>query len=131
MSIDELHDFTMLGVWTMTKERLNLETKRILLRPFELSDGPRVKKLAGDKAIADTTLNIPHPYKDGMAEEWILTHQSKFENEEEVTCAIILKPIQELIGAIGLTIDKRFNRAELGLLGWKGVLESGLLYWSV
>ena len=98
----------------MTKERLNLETKRILLRPFELSDGPRVKKLAGDKSIADTTLNIPHPYKDGMAEEWILTHQSKFENEELVNCAIILKPIQELIGAIGLTIDKRFNRAELG-----------------
>ena len=53
-----------------------------------------------------------------MAEEWILTHQSKFENEEEVTCAIILKPIQELIGAIGLTIDKRFNRAELGY--WVG-----------
>ena len=102
----------------MTKERLNLETKRILLRPFELSDGPRVKKLAEDKAIADTTLNVPHPYKDGMAEEWILTHQPKFENEEEVTCAIILKPIQELIGAIGLTIDKRFNRAELGY--WVG-----------
>ena len=102
----------------MTKERLNLETKRILLRPFELSDGPRVKKLAGDKAIADTTLNVPHPYKDGMAEEWILTHQPKFENKEEVTCAIILKPIQKLIGAIGLTIDKRFNRAELGY--WVG-----------
>jgi len=44
----------------MTKGKLNLETKRILLRPFELSDGPRVKKLAGDKAIADTALNIPH-----------------------------------------------------------------------
>ena len=102
----------------MKKERLNLETKRILLRPFELSYGPRVKKLAGDKSLADTPLNIPHPYKDGMAEEWILTHQSKYEHEEEVTCAIILKPIRELIGAIGLTIDKRFNRAELGY--WVG-----------
>ena len=98
----------------MTKGKLNLETKRILLRPFELSDGPRVKKLAGDKAIADTTLNIPHPYQDGMAEEWILTRQSKFQAGESVNCAIILKSIQELIGAIGLIIDKRFNRAELG-----------------
>ena len=98
----------------MTKRKLNLETERILLRPFELSDGPRVKKLAGDKAIADTTLNIPHPYKDGMAEEWILTRQSKFQAGESVNCAIILKSIQELIGAIGLIIDKRFNRAELG-----------------
>ena len=98
----------------MTKGKLNLETKRILLRPFELSDGPRVKELAGDKAIADTTLNIPHPYQDGMAEEWILTRQSKFQAGESVNCAIILKSIQELIGAIGLIIDKRFNRAELG-----------------
>ena len=101
----------------MTKERLNLETKRILLRPFELSDGPRVKKLAGNKAIADTTLNIPHPYKDGMAEEWILTHQSKFENEELVNSAIILKPIQELIGAIGLTIDKRDSIEQNWVIG--------------
>ena len=36
----------------MTKGKLNLEAKRILLRPFELSDGPRVKKLAGNKAIS-------------------------------------------------------------------------------
>jgi len=98
----------------MTKGKLNLETKRILLRPFELSDGPRVKKLAGNKAIADTTLNIPHPYQDGMAEEWILTHQSKFQAGELVSFAIILKSIQELIGAIGLTVNKRFNRAQLG-----------------
>ena len=31
-----------------------------------------------------------------------------------VDCAIVLKPTQELIGAIGLIIDKKFNRAELG-----------------
>ena len=68
--------------------------------------------------IADTTLNIPHPYKDGIGEEWILTYQPEFENEKEGTCTTILKPIQELIGTIGLTIDKRFNRAELGY--WVG-----------
>ena len=43
-----------------------------------------------------------------------LTRQSKFQAGESVNCAIILKSIQELIGAIGLIIDKRFNRAELG-----------------
>ena len=98
----------------MTKGKLNLETKRIPLRPFELSDGPRVKELAEDKAVADTTLNIPHPYQDGMAEEWILTRQAKFQAGESVNCAIILKSMQELISAIGLIIDKKFNRAELG-----------------
>jgi len=98
----------------MTKDRPKIETKRLLLRPFELSDGSRVKKLAGDKAIADTTLNIPHPYEDGMAEEWISTHQAKFESGELANYAIILKSTKCLIGAIGLTINKRFNRAELG-----------------
>ena len=98
----------------MTKERPKIETERLLLRPFELSDGPLVKELAGDKAIADTTLNIPYPYKDGMAEEWISIHQPKFEAGELVICEIVLKSTQELIGAISLTINKRFNRAELG-----------------
>ena len=45
------------------KKRICLETDRLLLRPFELSDTCRVKMLTGDKAIADTTLNVPHPYK--------------------------------------------------------------------
>ncbi|OFW54113.1 MAG: GNAT family N-acetyltransferase [Actinobacteria bacterium RBG_13_35_12] len=96
------------------KKRIQLKTDRLLLRPFELSDAPRVKELAGDKAIADTTLNIPYPYKDGMAEQWISTHQPKFESGELANYAIILKSTKELVGAIGLNIEKRFNRAELG-----------------
>jgi RimJ/RimL family protein N-acetyltransferase len=99
----------------MKKEKLNKETKRLLLRPFKLSDGPRVKDLAGNIAIADTTLNIPHPYKNGMAEEWISTHEAKFKAGEMVNSAIILKSIDSLIGAIGLvSINLRFKRAELG-----------------
>ena len=50
-----------------------LETDRLLLRPFDLSDANEVQRLAGDFDIADTTLLIPHPYEDGLAEEWILS----------------------------------------------------------
>ena len=46
-----------------------LETGRLILRPFTLADAPEVQRLAGDRDIASTTMNIPHPYEDGMAEQ--------------------------------------------------------------
>jgi hypothetical protein len=45
------------------KKRIWPETDRLLLKPFELSDASRVKELAGERAIANSTLNVPHPYK--------------------------------------------------------------------
>ncbi len=50
------------------KNSPQLETERLLLRPFELTDAQSVREMAGDRAIADTTLNIPHPYEKGMTE---------------------------------------------------------------
>jgi ribosomal-protein-alanine N-acetyltransferase len=91
-----------------------LETERLILRPFDLSDGSRVQMLAGDEAIASTTLNIPHPYEDGMAEEWIRTHPEGYEKGEFINFAIVLKAGQELIGAIGLTLRQKHVHAEIG-----------------
>jgi RimJ/RimL family protein N-acetyltransferase len=70
--------------------------------------------LAGDVAIASTTLNIPHPYEDGMAEEWISTHQEAFEKGELSNFAIELRSSGDLIGAIGLVVNTRHHHAELG-----------------
>ena len=100
------------------KQRPTLETERLLLRPFEPADAKDVQRLAGDRAIADTTLNLPHPYEDGVAEEWISTHQGKFEAGEAVTFAVVLRGSGELVGAMGLMIAARFERAELGY--WVG-----------
>lgn len=96
------------------KPRQIIETERLKLRPFERADAKTIQKYAGDYSIADTTLNIPHPYIDGMAEEWISSHQEKYEAGELINFAITLKPNNEIIGAIGLSVNKRFNRAELG-----------------
>jgi ribosomal-protein-alanine N-acetyltransferase len=95
-------------------DRLELYTERLHLRPFTLDDAPVVQKLAGDKAIAITTLNIPHPYEDGMAEEWISTHKERYEKGELVNFAITLRQNTSLIGAIGLVINQQHESAELG-----------------
>ena len=98
----------------MKKEAPKIETDRLLLKFFELKDAERVRELAGDKNVSDTTLNIPHPYERGMAEEWISTHRIKCVLGESVHFAIILKSKKELIGAFSLIIDKGFNRGDLG-----------------
>jgi [ribosomal protein S5]-alanine N-acetyltransferase len=96
------------------KQRPTLITGRLVLRPFELSDAGRVQELAGDRAIAEVTLEIPHPYEDGMAEQWISTHQPRFEEGTLSNFAVALRDTAELVGAIGLGIALRFERAEIG-----------------
>jgi [ribosomal protein S5]-alanine N-acetyltransferase len=96
------------------KQQPTLLTNRLILRPFGLTDAKEVQRLAGDRSIADTTLEIPHPYEDGIAEKWISTHQAKFEAGEMAHFAIILRETNGLIGAIGLTIVSIFERAECG-----------------
>jgi ribosomal-protein-alanine N-acetyltransferase len=91
-----------------------LTTGRLVLRPFTLTDAPEVQRHAGRFEIADTTLNMPHPYPDGAAESWIGTHQKTWELGSGLTLAITLKESGQLAGAIGLTINKDHNRAEMG-----------------
>lgn len=95
-------------------EQPTIESGRLILRPFSLNDAKRVQELAGEKEIADNTLFIQHPYPDGLAEEWIGSHKTKFEKKEEVVFAITLKESGELVGAIGLVINELLNNAEMG-----------------
>lgn len=93
----------------------SLETERLLLRPLKLNDGPMIQKLAGDKRVAATTLNVPHPYPDGAAEEWIETHSRQWTERQSVTFAIVQKATDTLIGCISLAgISPRHHKGEAG-----------------
>jgi RimJ/RimL family protein N-acetyltransferase len=96
-----------------------LETNRLILRPFNLNDAKTAQTLAGDKQIAATTLTIPHPYEDGMAEYWINTHIVMYNEGKSVIYAITLKETDELVGAISLANIVENHQAELGY--WVGV----------
>ena len=90
-----------------------IRTERLILRPFTLTDAPQVKALAGDQRIYKTTLCIPNPYQEGMAESWIATHQRCFYEGLGVVFAIC-QPDDLPIGALSLSRASLFNRAELG-----------------
>ena len=94
-------------------KRPTLETERLILRPFALADAPEMQRLAGDRDIASTTLSIPHPYENGVAEAWINTHQERFDKGERTIFAITHGTQGYLIGSIRLKIDKEFDRAEM------------------
>jgi [ribosomal protein S5]-alanine N-acetyltransferase len=96
-----------------------LTTSRLVLRPFALADAPDVQRLAGAPEIADTTLLIPHPYPDGAAEQFIAATQTDFEKGENYVFAITLRGTGELYGSIGLKMDPRHERGEMGY--WIGV----------
>src|SRR5262245_42244926 len=95
-----------------------LTTPRLVLRPFTLADASDLQRLVGEKVIAANTLNIPHPYDDGLAETWIGTHAAAWQRGEQATFAIS-EPQEGLVGVIGLTIEGAHKRAEVGY--WIGV----------
>ncbi len=68
-----------------------LRTARLVLREFALEDAPDVERLVGEWEVARTLLSLPHPYEDGMAEEWIATHRPAYEAGERVTWAGALR----------------------------------------
>lgn len=93
-----------------------IRTQRLLLRPFRPSDAKRVQLLAGEREVASTTANIPHPYEDGMAEAWIAGHAESLASGEGIVFAIDSPspPAEGLVGAVGLVLDLPSRRAEMG-----------------
>jgi len=90
-----------------------IETERLLLRAFTQLDSKDVQYLAGNRKVSEMTLNIPHPYEDGMAEEWISTHLSNWRDGKVITYAVIDKESKILIGTVGFVRIEE-SKAELG-----------------
>jgi [ribosomal protein S5]-alanine N-acetyltransferase len=92
-----------------------LETQRLLLRPFRPSDGPVVERLAGMREIADTTLTIPHPYPAGGGVEWITRHPAAWARRDSLALAICAHASpDELLGAINLRLSLAHSHGEIG-----------------
>jgi [ribosomal protein S5]-alanine N-acetyltransferase len=99
-------------------EQPTLYSQRLALRPFALSDAPRVTELLQTPEISENTLNFPYPYEEHMAVTWIETLFLNFENGLGFNCAITLRETGELIGTVGLYTSTRHSHAGVGY--WLG-----------
>ncbi|MDR0267227.1 GNAT family N-acetyltransferase [Paenibacillus sp.] len=95
------------------KKLPTIQLERLTLRPFSLEDAKVVQELASDKYIAETTLYIPHPYEDGIAEKWITSHLDNFNEDRSLELAIVHNEEKYLIGAICIGYNKQFDHGEL------------------
>lgn len=105
-----------------------LTTQRLTLRPFTLADAPTVQKLGSAYEVAAKTLTMPHPYPDGVAEDWIASHGPDWEKKTGLTLALTLRTEdhttpQEIMGAISLMLTVVHRRAALAY--WLG-----MPYWN-
>jgi len=102
-----------------TNHSPRLQTKRLELRPLKSSDAAQIAKLAGDRRIAATTLNIPHPYEVDIAKDFIHATRHDMDKKRAYVFAITLQAEQKLLGCIGLTLQRMYMTGELGY--WLGV----------
>jgi len=103
-----------------------LNTPRLVLRPFTLADSDAVVRLAGERAIAEMTLLVPHPYTKADAVGWISSHAQAFESGKGVDWAIARASDSQIVGAIGAVFSPNHDRAEFGY--WIGVHQWGKGY---
>lgn len=91
-----------------------LLTERLILRSLIVKDAIDVQRLAGEYDVASTLPNMPHPYEDGMAEEWMHACSEKFEKDESLNFAITRSTDKNFIGGIELRLDQANKSGELG-----------------
>lgn len=79
-----------------------LETSHLWLRWPKLGDAPAFVRQAGERAVAEMTANIPHPYPRDAADSFIFSARKGNALGETMSLAITAKDRpQELIGMIG------------------------------
>ncbi|MBI1186172.1 MAG: GNAT family N-acetyltransferase [Alphaproteobacteria bacterium] len=89
-------------------------TQRLVLRPLELTDAPRVSRFTSDPAVARNVGMIPLPHPRICAEGWILIMKARAPLARDFPYAVDL-PGEGMIGCIGVHVREAEGPAhELG-----------------
>lgn len=96
------------------KEFPELITNKLKLRKIRPSDISSLLKYCNNKNISDQIINIPYPYLEDDAVFRMNFVLQGFFKKERYVFAISFKENEELIGEIGLHLDKNNNSAQFG-----------------
>jgi RimJ/RimL family protein N-acetyltransferase len=97
-----------------------LETRRLWLRWPRLADGQAIVRLAGEKAVAEMTARIPHPYSPQDAERFVFHARRSNADGEGLQLAVTLKGKPNApIGMVGIGPNPDDGRPTLGY--WLGI----------
>lgn len=96
------------------KPQQTLNTQRLILRPITLDDVEAVTRYCQDRRVAEMTLTIPHPYTSSDAVAWINSLPGPLSKGTMMVWGIVPRATGELIGSIGIAINKQHDKAELG-----------------
>jgi len=95
-------DFELTRANWAFSQPLHIETDRLVIKPFDLADGPDLAKLMNDQNIAKMMETIPHPFTHDQASMWIATRM--YGGRIGFAAKVTLKD-GTLIGFIGLGGD--------------------------
>ena len=96
-----------------------LETGRLWLRWPRLADVQALVRLAGEKAVADMTALVPHPYPPEAAERFVFAARQSNADGAGLQMAITPKgKPSALVGMVGIGPDPEDGRPHLGY--WLG-----------
>lgn len=91
-----------------------LSTDRLILEAFEHVPAETWYGLIRDKEVAQTTLSLPHPCSLTDAEVWKGQQVDAIKQGRMLRWSIGKKDSGDIVGAIKLSLNKRFNSAEIG-----------------
>ena len=90
------------GELTTIPKDIQLETKRLILRPLKEEDSESLYQNVKDYDLAKWTISIPHPYPEDGAITFIKRSMKMMQKGLEYQFAILLKDTSELVGVMSL-----------------------------
>lgn len=95
----------------MVKTHPRLATERLRLRPFVADDAEPLAELGGERAIAETMPDWPHPFSLANARSTIAAQAASFQSGRSIHFAIERRDRPGLAGGIELYAIERVHRS--------------------